>query len=287
MADCDDAGGDLMADQCDVENAIASIIANALYPDGTATPSVVGTVCRVYRGYPTAPSLDADLANGVLNISVNASSGTLKNVTRYPRRWVPVAPAVDLLLAEMTGKSAIFSGSCALGQLAGVIINDSLFSYAVQFNDSPATVASNLAAMLRAAGWVVDYSGASLGVPGAERFTAQIVTGVNALKELKRQVQEFCITLWCPDPTTRDVVSPIIDEAIASLIFIPLADGSYARLVFVGTNAKDNAADTTEYQRDIIYSAEYATTISQVSPAMLFGTASMIVNSVSVQNSVI
>ena len=42
-----------MADQADVETALAAIVANALYPKGTAAPSAVGCTCRVYRGLPT------------------------------------------------------------------------------------------------------------------------------------------------------------------------------------------------------------------------------------------
>ena len=136
-----------MADQADVETALAAIVANALYPNGTTAASAIGNTCRIYRGFPTAPSLDADLAAGVLNVSVAADDAALKNVTRYPRRWVSVAPVTQVLTVNVTGPSACFSGSCAVGQLAGVMVNEALFPYAVQLNDSPETVASNLAAM--------------------------------------------------------------------------------------------------------------------------------------------
>src|SRR5580698_5264283 len=131
------AGGELMADQADVETALAAIVANALYPNGTEAPSAVGNLCRVYRGYPTTQSLDADLAVGILNISVSGAESGLKNVTRYPRRWVSVAPVVPVLSVAVVRQSATFSGSCAVGQLAGVMVNDTLFPYAVQPNDSP------------------------------------------------------------------------------------------------------------------------------------------------------
>jgi hypothetical protein len=273
-----------MADQADVETALAAIVANALYPNGTAAESAIGNICRIYRGFPTTPSLDADLAAGVLNVSVAADETPLKNVTRYPRRWVTVAPVLQVLTVNVTGQSASFSGRCAVGQLAGVMLNDALFSYAVQGNDSPATVASNLAAMLRSAGWLVEYAGATIGVPGAERFVARVVSGAGALQELKRQIQEFKITLWCPDPASRDAAAPVIDQALAGLNFVPLADGSYARLLFVGSSAQDNAADATLYRRDLIYSAEYPTTRAQMTPAMLFGTTRVTADAAFVEN---
>jgi len=273
-----------MADQADVETALATIVANALYPNGTSAASAVGNVCRVYRGFPTASALDADLAVGIVHVSIAAAEGPVKNVTRYPRRWISVAPVVPILSVSVAQQSATFSGSCAVGQLAGVMVNDAIFPYAVQSNDSPSTVASNLAAMLRAAGWLVDYAGTTIGLPEAEHFTARVVSGAGALQEIKRQIQEFKITLWCPDPTSRDAAAPVIDAALAELNFIPLVDGSYARLLFARTAAQDSAADATLYRRDLTYSAEYPTTLAQITPAMLFGTVSISANAAFVEN---
>jgi len=273
-----------MADQADVETALAALVANALYPKGTDAPSVIGNVCRVYRGFPTAPSLDADLATGVLHVSVAAGEGAVKNVTRYPRRWVVVSPVARTLSVAVTPRSATFSGTCAVGQLAGIMVNDVQFPYAVQANDSPATVASNLAAMLRASGFVVEYAGTTVGVPGAESFTARVVSGAGALQEIKRQAQDFKITLWCPDPASRDAAAPVIDLALADLNFVPLSDGSYARLIFTGSVAQDNGEDATVYRRDLTYSVEYPTTLAQMIPAMLFGSASVAADTVLIEN---
>jgi hypothetical protein len=272
-----------MADQSDVESALAAILANALYPNGTGAPSVIGNVCRVYRGYPNAPSLDADLAAGVLHVSV-AATGTIKNVTRYPRIWQSVAPVPASLTVAVQTQSATFAGRCAVGQLAGVAVNGALFPYAVQGSDTPATVASNLAALLRAADIFVDYAGSTIGVPGAEMFTARVVHGAGALQEIKRQAQDFKISLWCPDPMSRDAAAPVIDDALAVLGFLALADGSSARLIFAGSTAQDDGADATLYRRNIVYSAEYPTTISQITPAMLFGTGAFDANAAFVEN---
>ena len=273
-----------MADQADVETALAAIVANALYPGGVGAPSVTGNVCRIYRGFPNTPALDADLAAGVVNITVMAGEGAVKNVTRYPRRWVSVTPVAQVLSVAVAAQAAVFSGTCAVGQLAGLKVNGVVYPYAVQANDSPATVASNIAALLRAAGWVVDYAGATVGVPGAETFTARVVSGAGSLKEIKRQQQDFRITLWCPDPASRDAVAPVIDEALAGLRFIPLADGSYARLIFAGSVAEDNAADASLYRRDLTYGAEYPTTLAQMTPAMLFGVTTVTANAAFVEN---
>jgi hypothetical protein len=259
-----------MADQSDVETALVSIIANALYPNGTAALSVIGATCRVFRGVPSAPALDADLAAGFVNVSVLATA-EVKNVTRYPRIWQTVTPVPASLTVQVGANTASFAGSCAVGQLAGVAVNGAIFPYAVQANDSPATVASNIAALLREAGWLVDYAGTTITVPGAEMFTARVVSGAIALQEIKRQQQEFSITLWCPDPASRDAAGGLIDQALASLQFLALADGSSARLIFSGSDVQDSNADAALYKRVLHYQAEYPTTLSQITPAMLFG----------------
>ena len=261
-----------MADQADVENALAALVANALYPDGTDVASVTGQVCKVYRGYPNPPALDADLAAGVSHVSVTAGDGAVRNVTRYPRQWRVVKPVPQVLSVAVQGVCATFSGTCAVGQLAGVLVNEQTFAYAVQASDSPATVASNLAAMIRAAGWIVNYAGSGLTVPGAERFTARVVAGAGALQEIKRQVQDFTVTMWCPNPAARDAVAPVIDAVLAVVKFIPLADGSSGRMVFAGAATQDGGAETCLFRRELTYAVEYPTTLAQMAPAMLFGT---------------
>jgi hypothetical protein len=272
-----------MADQSDVEKALTAIVANALYPSGTGSPSVTGQTCRIYRGSPTAPALAGDLAAGVLHVTVVAK-GAIRNVTRYPRVWQTVAPVPGSLAVQVAAPSASFSGTCAVGQLAGVAVDGALFPYAVQANDTPATVASNLAALLRTAGWIVDYSGATIAVPAATHFTARVVNGAGSLQEIKRQTQEFSITLWCPDPASRDAASPAVDEALAAATFIPLADGSSARMIFAGSDVVDEAEDATLYKRELRYSAEYPTTLAQMTPAMLFGTVALDANGTFVEN---
>jgi hypothetical protein len=272
-----------MADQSDVEAALASLVANALYPAGTAVPSPTGYVCRVYRGYPAAPVLDGDLAEGVVHVSV-AGVGAVKNMTRYPRIWQEVTPVPATLIVNVTAYTAVFSGRCAVGQLAGVAVNGAIFAYAVQVSDTPSTVASNLAALLRQAGWLVNYEGSAVTVPAADMFTARVVNGAGALQEIKRQQQDFKIMLWCPDPASRDVIGSMLDISLAAPRFLALADGSFARMRYAGGETIDSNEDAALYRRELIYSAEYPTTLQQITPAMLFGTTSLRADAAFVEN---
>ncbi len=53
--------------------------------------------------------------------------------------------------------------------------------------------------------------------------------------------------------------------------FITLADNSAARLIFSGTTVFDQSQNAILYRRDLIYSVEYATTITDQQSSMLFG----------------
>ena len=72
-----------MADESDVANAIVSTIVAALYPAGTAQPSILGGAAKVYRGFPQAANLDRDLQTKILNVSVYPREGMSRNTTRW------------------------------------------------------------------------------------------------------------------------------------------------------------------------------------------------------------
>ncbi len=272
-----------MADQADVETALVSLVATAVYPNGSRLPSAVlgpggAAVCRVYRGLPNGPTLEADLAQGVMHATVYAAGTPIRNTTRFPRVWQVVTPVPATLSVSVTGNAAAFAGACEPGQLAGIAADGGIFPYAVQARDTPPTVASNLAAMLRAAGWLVDYAGTTVSVPAARLFTARVVAGGMALQEIKRQAEAFRISLWCGDPLTRDAAASVIDPALAAPNFIALADGSCGHLSYAGGTTTDGGADTALYRRDLIYTVEYPTTLAAATPSMLFGVGSIEAN---------
>lgn len=260
-----------MADQSNVEAAIVSIIANALYPQGDTAPSSVGYACKIYRGWPRSPNLDTDLSDNITNISVYTADSPVKNVTKYPRIWQTISPATGTLFVEMDGGVASFSGHCSTGQLAGVMVDGQTYSYAVQANDSPQTVASNIAALLRESGWIVEYSDNQIAVPQAIRFLARVVSCSGAMKEIRRQEQGFKVSIWCSSPVIRDIIAPVVDGALADRIFIALVDGTSGRIRFDSQVTTDSSEDANLYRQDFVYRVEYPTTILKSDPAMLFG----------------
>lgn len=258
-----------MADQSDVENSLVTLVANGLYPNGSVATSISGAEYHIYRGWPNSGALDADLAAGRINVTVFPSGEAGCNTTRYPPRWM-VSRATPTLVAAVSDISVTFDGSATLGQVAGVLINDMPYVYRTQEGDTPDTVAANLAAAMRA-NWIVNLAGACITIPGAFRLIARTVADASATSEVRRQKQSFRITCWCPDPTTRDITAIAIDQSLATVTFIELADSTLARLRCQGTLEFDQSQDALLYRRDLLYDVEYATTITVSQPAMLFG----------------
>jgi len=111
-----------MADQSDVETALVGVVGGALYPTGLGGPCAVpDAICRIYRGWPVSAALDADLAAGLVNVSVIALSGQSVNTTRWPDIWSIQQVTTPSLLVDVTGDAATFSGNAGPGQLAALV----------------------------------------------------------------------------------------------------------------------------------------------------------------------
>ena len=260
-----------MADQSDVEAALVTLAAAALYPAGTSADSACGQPCRIYRGWPHPTSLDADLALGLTQVTVAPVDGTLRNTTRYPDAWASEPPAPTLTVS-VVGNVVTFGGTADSRQLAGLAAEGKTFVYRTQANDTPALVAANLAAQARAH-FAVLLSGTSITLLDATEIIARVVTDSVSRQEARRQTQRFRLAIWCNDPAVRDTASAVVDLALASTRFTGLADGTRARILFASTTTIDRSENATLYRRDLLYDVEYATTLLAVQPSMLFGTA--------------
>ncbi len=258
-----------MADLSDVEVALAALVVAAVYTQGLTGPSISGKPIRVYRGWPLSAALDLDLAAGIANVSVFAVPGATRNTTRWGK-LVHTTPVVPSLTVKVSGSSVSFGGTGGAGQLAGVLVDGQVFAYRLQAGDTPALVAAVLAQDIRAVRtcWL---SGATLSVPGAIRLIGRTVADASTLTECARQEQGFRISAWCPDPSTRDLVCSRLGGAFAATGFLTLADGTSGRLRYRTTSSFDEAQNAQLYRRDLIYDVDYATTVFEAVPSLLFG----------------
>jgi hypothetical protein len=74
-----------MSDISDVLTALANIAANAVYPNGDASPSVTNSDIIIYPGWPNSDNLDQDLLAGKTHVSVFPKV-TERNTTRYSKK---------------------------------------------------------------------------------------------------------------------------------------------------------------------------------------------------------
>lgn len=257
-----------MADLSDVENALAQIISDTLYPAGIpggfepASPvASVPVIC--YPGWPNSATLDEDLAKGKVHVSVFALDGE-RNTTRYPKDWQELVPAVTTLIALVSGQTITIGGTVSTPQNVMAAVNDLPFVYAVQAGDALSDIAAGLAALIAVSIPGTTSAGPVVSVPAGGMISAARIGGQGvAIMETRRQERMFQITVWADTPDHRNAVAKPIDAALSVLERITLPDQTSARLIYKGSPQSDAAQLQGCYRRDFVYSVEYATTIQE------------------------
>jgi hypothetical protein len=267
-----------MADQSDVETALTTLIGAVIYPQGTNAPSILGAACRIYRGWPNTAALDADLAAGRVNITVFPDARHEQNTTRWTEEYSvtqPITPTLTIATAVTgTGSTATIGGTASPGQVAGLLVDNLAVVHRTAAGDTPDLVAATLASYLRTQR-VAAVAGATITIPGAHLLVGRVVADQQVQQEIRRQRQNFRISCWCPDPTTRDTAGAAVDVALAAQNFIALPDGTSGRLRFVSSTVFDQSEDASLYRRDLLYGVDYATTQTIALPSMIFGDATL------------
>jgi hypothetical protein len=258
-----------MADLSDVEAALATLAMQAAYPNGSSSASITGQDCRVYRGWPLPASLNSDLRNGIVNITVFPDEQAGRVTAFFPDN-TQVSKSDPLLSATVVGTSVTFAGTAQTGQLAGLVVDGKAYPYAIAVGDSAASVAANLADLV-GADRITTLSGTTVDVPGAAHVVARVVMQNQFQQQTRRQERLFHVACWCPSPAVRDQVAIAIDQVIAPLKFLSFPEGTYGRLLYHGTTVTDRDEDAFLYRRDLIYLVEYPTITTSPIGEMLFG----------------
>lgn len=256
-----------MADLSDVETALVRAIVAAVYPTGTSQPSRTGVPTKVYRGWPNAAKLDEDIEAGRLNVSVFPRSGMSRNTTRYQQEWRGCLPPPPTVTATPSGNTVIIGGTTGTAQTAGIMLFGTAYIHPVSPTDTPATIASALAALIPGA----SASGSTVTVPASPDLRARCGGFGTATLETRRQEQGFQVTVWCPTQALRDSASSLVDTALSRIRFLTFPDGTHGRLQYETTVVSDEATKGAIWRRDLMYSVEYGTTIQELAAAMLFG----------------
>jgi len=254
-----------MADQSDVEAALAALVAGYLYPNGPASPSVVGFGCRIYRGWPQRLALEADVAVGVAHVGIVGEAAGQRTTTRFPDEWSVPAPTVPTLTATAVWGSVTYAGAASIGQLVGIRVSGVGYVHRTIAGDTPASVAAALAVIVPGA----SATAAVLSIPGLLPV-ARVTADQAGVRETRRQCQGFSVRCWTGVPSMRDVLAGAIDSALSAVDFVGLADGTAGRLRFVSSTLSDRARDAGLFRRDLLYSVDYATTLLAELPCLIF-----------------
>jgi hypothetical protein len=258
-----------MADISDVEQAIANTVTSVLYPAGFTHSSIIGTLCRIYRGWPNSATLNADLSAGTVNITVVTDNDSGRITTRYLPEWqaLSMAPGVTATTADQT---IIISGSPAVGDVIGALIDGAAYAYRIQAGDTTGLVASNLSQLIQA-NRPATTQGFTIALQDAGSIQVRVVCDNATSFESRRQEKDLRIICWCPTPSIRDSVAAAVDTAINQMSFLVLPDGTNTRVTYRNTASYDQAQNALLYRRDLIYTVEYPTITSVQQPSMLFG----------------
>jgi hypothetical protein len=262
-----------MADISNAEDAVCDFVTSVLYPQGASKASIVGALCRIYRGWPNAATLNADLNAGAVNITVNSDNDSGRTTTRYLPRWFTTVGQPGTAVS-VSGRMLTVSGRPAAGDRVGVVIDGVPFGYRVQAGDSTGLVASNLAHAIQAKR-MANCMGFTVTIPDAHSVQARVVCDGQATAETRRQEKDVRIVCWCPTPSARDVVCSAVDAACSGLVFLPMADGTRGRMTYKNTQSYDQLQNALLYRRDLVYTIEYATVETISVPSMLFGVSDL------------
>lgn len=258
-----------MPDRADVENALAGLIAEIVYPTGPSDGSSIGAPCRVYRGWPTPRVLEEELGSGVVHITVQPVSGTMQNRTRFPSEWQG-ASGPTTMSGSVSGDVVSFAGEGSVGHVAGVRVDGRAYAYRLRSGDSTGLVAAALAQQIRADRPAIAIGSELHLIEGAGVVVRVVTDGIGG-REVRRQAAGFRVTVWCPDPVTRDRAVGVIDRELAVASFLDVLGWS-CRMQLSGDSSTDEGSAGGVWRRDLLYSIEYPTTVSETLAAMLFGT---------------
>ena len=260
-----------MADISDIEQIFADTIVSALYPGGTSQASLIGTLCRIYRGWPNAATLNSDLTSGIVNVTVLADNESGCSTTRYLPEWktIPTTPGTTIYA---TGQIIVVGGVPIVGDLVGALIDQVAYSYRIRVGDTAVQVAAGLSQAIQAHRMVfLNYT--TILVYDAPMITTRAASDAIAAMESRRQDKDIRVTCWCSSPAIRDSVAIALDQCLSKNPFMVLPDDTEARVAYKNTSSYDQAQNALLYRRDLVYTVEYSTISVSSQPPMLFGDA--------------
>ncbi|MBB1630310.1 hypothetical protein [Cupriavidus sp. UME77] len=274
-----------MADLSDASRALVALIAQTAYPAGTGQPSISGQAIKVYAGWPNPAQLADDMAAGKVHVSVFPRA--VKPVDNAISKWRTITPPAHTVTLAVAGQAVTLGGAMSTPQNLVVFVEAVPYVYSAQPGDTLASAATALATLIAADYPGTTSSGQVITIAGTLVTTNDGVNVVLAdgtpvyiqgpvppvfcrvggaairLREVRRQDQEFLITVWANCYDARDPLAGAIDSALAGINRITLPDGSFGTLRSraLSNSWDDRGQKERIYRRDLACWIEYSTTV--------------------------
>lgn len=256
-----------MADLSDVSNALRDLVGATLYPTSDTTTSVADVPVRIMVGWPGPQDVDTSIAAGTTLVNVYPQPGMERNTSRVQADWQELTVPDATYTISAVGQAITIGGGAPATYFAQniyAVISGVGYRYAAQVGDTASTVATGLQALIAADWSETTISGAVITLPATARIVALRigVTGT-IIKEVGRQERAWQIVIWAPSEAARTAVAKVIDPALRQMPRLLLADGTYGHLAYKKSPVTDLLQKAAVFRRDLIYTVEYGTTITQ------------------------
>jgi hypothetical protein len=251
-----------MADPSEILNVIAAQVAAIVYPNGTGSPSVTGTVVSVYAGWPVHSVLDTDIQAGITHISVYPMEGEQKIPTALGRPYRAVDCGDPSVIATVSGTAVTLSGTVSTPQNLYFLVDGSGYHYSVQSGDTLTSIATAITTLIPNASNVEEV----ISLPQATQIVARVGGVGTEARELRRQAKEYRITVWAPTTLLRDTLGGALDEGLSINSSLQLLDNLPAFMIYARSMYSQN---TQIYRRDMVFSVNYATSQTLSAPQVV------------------
>jgi hypothetical protein len=252
-----------VADISDVMDGLQAIALQAVFPNGTAQPSILPTKPpQVAQGWPLAKDLDLMMGQGRSIVSIYAVPSSSSDV---PQPFIgtsqPLTPPAHGLAATITGSSVAITGSSLSAEYVTVFVAGKVYSAVGRVGSDGSDIAASLAGQIGA-----DFPGTTATGSTVQVATNQIVEAIvgapgTVVDRIHRQRLQFRIVVWSPNPADRAAIGRAIDVAVKQNLTFRLADTSQALMTYQGTNLDDKFENEGTYRRDLMVNVIFDTTI--------------------------
>lgn len=262
-----------MADLDDVLEALSDAVTAAVYPEGSSSPSVTGDLITIYPGWPDASELEHDLEKGRVHVSVYPTEIERDDTRYFVSDVDELAVPQPTITRSISGTSFTLGGQVAVPQNVAVIVNShtsgGVFSVAVLADDTLSTLAARLASTLSTGGIPATSSGPTVNVPSATLLKVRIGVWGTVARDLRQVARVIQIIVWSSSLASRRGVSRAIDIAMAKTVFLPLSDGTKARVKYRASKHLDKWEKANLFRRDFHLEVEYSTIETETVPQII------------------